>query len=124
MERDRSKFMAMLIQLNCKRFKIKEAMIFCLDHSDRAVEVCEILSESLTLNETIFNKKLARLFLVSDVLCNCNTAKIKYASLYRSEFKNKHLHTIFKSLHNLYKKNNDNNNKIIKVIMKVIKVGK
>merc|ERR1712176_1739355 len=69
-------FMMMLRQLTIQRFKIKEAMIFCLDHSDRAVEIGEILSEALTLSETTFNKKLGRLFLVSDVLCNCNTAKI------------------------------------------------
>merc|ERR1712228_323167 len=102
---------------NMKRSKIKEAMIFCLDHSDRAVEDCQILSESLTLSETAFNKKLARLFLVSDVLCNCNTAKIKNASLYRSEFKNKHLMQIFKSLYR------HNQNSLIKEkVLKVIKV--
>ena len=116
-DRDRAKFMMLLRNLSCKRFKIKEAMIFCLDHSDRAVEVCQILSEALTLSETAFNKKLARLFLVSDVLCNCNTAKIKNASLYRSEFKNKHLMQIFKSLYP------HNQNSLIKEkVLKVIKV--
>merc|ERR1712154_274080 len=92
-------------------------MIFCLDHSDRAVEIGEILSEALTLSETTFNKKLGRLFLVSDVLCNCNTAKIKNASLYRSEFKNKHLSQIFKSL---YK--HSQNLLIKEKVIKVIKV--
>jgi hypothetical protein len=41
---------------------------FALDRSEQAKEVVELIAESLTLAETPMNKKIARLFLVSDIL--------------------------------------------------------
>lgn len=102
-EKDRNLFMSMLRQLSSERCKIKEAMIFCMDHSDRCIEVCEILYESLTLKETSAGKKIARLFLMSDVLCNCSTSLVRNASAYRSELR-KHLRDIFHGLRECYLK--------------------
>lgn len=48
-----------------------------------AVQVVEILADSLTLPETPVPSKVARLMLVSDVLHN-STASVRNASRYRS----------------------------------------
>jgi U2-associated protein SR140 len=47
-----------------------------------ATDVAEILTEALTLAETPVPIKVARLFLVSDILHNCG-APVKNASAYR-----------------------------------------
>ena len=57
--------MNLLRQLTSHRYKIKEAMIFFFDNSDKATEVSEIIFESLTLSKTIISKKIARyLFII------------------------------------------------------------
>lgn len=86
--------MTMLRKLSTMRGPIREAMAFCLDNAEKAVEVCEILAEALTITTTKISKRLARLYLVSDVLYNSQHAMVKNASAYRSEFK-KHLENIF-----------------------------
>ena len=45
-----------------------------------------VLMESLTLAQTPIPKKLARLYLISDILHNSSTAYVRGASLYRSEY--------------------------------------
>jgi len=94
----RNKFMSMLRQLSTVRYSIREGMAFCLDRAEFAQEITEILVESLTLANTGAHKKLARLFLVSDILYNVcnNTSGVKNASRYRSEIQ-KSLVTIFQS---------------------------
>lgn len=54
-------------------------MIFALEHADAAADVCEILEEALTLPETAPATKMARLFLVNDILHN-STAPVRNAS--------------------------------------------
>lgn len=61
-----------------------QGMVFALDNADAAGDVVDILQESLTLPETAPPTKLARLFLVSDILHN-STAPVRNASRYRSK---------------------------------------
>lgn len=79
-----------------------EIMGFCIGHSEKATEVVETILDSLTIPETDIPKKLARLFLVSDILHNSN-ASVKNSSAYRSEFQ-RNLKEIFKGLNVTYSK--------------------
>lgn len=78
----RDRLESLLRNLTPERKKIAEAMVYCLDHADAAEEVAECITESLTLSETPLHKKIARLYLVSDILHNC-AVKVSNASLYR-----------------------------------------
>jgi len=64
--------------------------------SAAATEVVEVLSDALTLSETPIPLKVARLFLVSDILHN-STAPVRNASRYRSRLE-EHLPDVFESL--------------------------
>jgi U2-associated protein SR140 len=56
-----------------------QAMVFALENADAAADVVEVLEEALTLPETAPATKLARLFLVNDILHN-STAPVRNAS--------------------------------------------
>ncbi|KAL1123660.1 hypothetical protein AAG570_002736 [Ranatra chinensis] len=64
------------------RLKVADAMVFCIEHSDAADEICDCIVESLSNPDTLLYKKIARLYLVSDILHNCGL-KITNASFYR-----------------------------------------
>ena len=68
-------------------------MAFCIDNSDSSEEVIDCVTESLVILETPLLKKVARLYLVSDIINN-STVRIEHASTYRNGFK-KHFETIF-----------------------------
>nr|XP_015838454.1 PREDICTED: U2 snRNP-associated SURP motif-containing protein [Tribolium castaneum] len=74
--------------LTPERSKIGEAMVFCIEHSDAAEEVVECITESLSNSSTLITKKIARLYLVSDILHNCGV-KVNNASYYRKAFESK-----------------------------------
>jgi U2-associated protein SR140 len=57
-------------------------MIFCIEHADAADEICECIAESLAGSETLIRKKIARLYLISDILHNCSV-KVQNASFFR-----------------------------------------
>jgi len=57
-------------------------MIFCIEHADAADEICECIAESLSNLNTLASKKIARLYLISDILHNC-TVKVANASFFR-----------------------------------------
>lgn len=57
-------------------------MVFCIEHSEAAEEVSDCITESLSGDNTAIVKKIARLYLVSDILHNC-AVKITKASSYR-----------------------------------------
>ena len=97
---DVDKLEALLRNLTSERRKIKELMGFALDHSEEAKEVVEILTESLSLDETPIPKKLARLFAVSDILYN-SSAPVRNASAYRSHLQQS-MPQIFAALHSCY----------------------
>src|SRR5690242_1481691 len=91
--------------MTMERSSVKEVMGFALDHSEEALDVVAILTESLSLLETPVSKKIARLFALSgkpnckfclklglsslmlavDILYN-SSAPVKNASAYRSEY--------------------------------------
>mgnify|MGYP001794566282 CR=1 FL=1 len=57
-------------------------MVWCLEHADAAEEIVEIITDSLSIADTPLNKKLARLYIVSDILYN-SSAKLPNVSYYR-----------------------------------------
>ncbi|XP_062132261.1 U2 snRNP-associated SURP motif-containing protein isoform X1 [Drosophila sulfurigaster albostrigata] len=86
--------------LTPERSRIGDAMIFCIEHADAADEICECIAESLANSKTVASKKIARLYLVSDILHNC-TVKVSNASFFRKSVE-KQLLDIFESLHTYY----------------------
>ncbi|CAH1113637.1 unnamed protein product [Psylliodes chrysocephalus] len=67
-----------LIQiLTIHRSKIAEAMLFCLNHNNAIDDSIEIILESLMNPHTPAYNRIARLYLLSDVLSNCKSKKIK-----------------------------------------------
>ncbi|KFM28327.1 U2 snRNP-associated SURP motif-containing protein [Auxenochlorella protothecoides] len=78
----RDRFEDCLRRLTMAREDICAAMMFALEMADSAAEVAEILSDALTLPETPIPLKVARLFLLSDILHN-STAPVRNASRFR-----------------------------------------
>lgn len=74
-----------LRNLDPTKKRIGSLMMFCINHSDAAKEIIDDIYESLRLLETPFQKKIARLFLISDILHNCSAA-VTNASFYREGF--------------------------------------
>uniref|UniRef100_A0A0B7ALJ1 CID domain-containing protein n=1 Tax=Arion vulgaris TaxID=1028688 RepID=A0A0B7ALJ1_9EUPU len=91
-----------LRELTPDRTKIAEAMVWCLDHAEAAEEVVDCIAESLSIIQTPIPKKIARLFLVSDILFN-SSAKVPNASFFRKFFQSK-LKEIFKDINETYVK--------------------
>lgn len=56
--------------LKTQRGFISQAMVFCIENAECAEEIVDCVTESLTLSETPCQTRLARLYLVSDVLHN------------------------------------------------------
>ncbi|XP_042366129.1 U2 snRNP-associated SURP motif-containing protein isoform X2 [Plectropomus leopardus] len=100
-EDERDKLEEMLRGLTPRRGDIAEAMLFCLSHAEAAEEIVECVTESLSILKTPLPKKIARLYLVSDVLYN-SSAKVSNASYYRKYFETK-LCQIFADLNATYK---------------------
>lgn len=100
-EDERDKLEEMLRGLTPRRGDIAEAMLFCLSHAEAAEEIVECVTESLSILKTPLPKKIARLYLVSDVLYN-SSAKVSNASYYRKYFEAK-LCQIFSDLNATYK---------------------
>lgn len=67
---DHDDFLDLLRNLTISREKIKEAMGFALDFADASEEVVEAIKDSLVVLETAMPVKLARLYLLSDILHN------------------------------------------------------
>ena len=78
----RNRLEDLIRHLTPERIKIADAMIFCIEHADAADEICECIAESLMNPETAIHKKIARIYLVSDILHNC-TVKVQNASFFR-----------------------------------------
>uniref|UniRef100_A0A1A7WGT1 U2 snRNP-associated SURP domain containing n=1 Tax=Iconisemion striatum TaxID=60296 RepID=A0A1A7WGT1_9TELE len=100
-EEERDKLEEMLRGLTPRRGDVAEAMLFCLSHAEAAEEIVECVTESLSILKTPLPKKIARLYLVSDVLFN-SSAKVSNASYYRKYFEAK-LCQIFSDLNATYK---------------------
>ncbi|XP_058175187.1 U2 snRNP-associated SURP motif-containing protein [Anopheles ziemanni] len=86
--------------LTPERQKIADAMIFCIEHADAAEEICECITEALSSNDTLVKKKVARLYLISDILHN-SAVKVQNASFFRKAME-KNLLDIFRNLNGYY----------------------
>ncbi|XP_014215051.2 U2 snRNP-associated SURP motif-containing protein [Copidosoma floridanum] len=84
-----------------ERLKVAEAMIFCIEHAEAAEEICDCILESLSILQTPANKKIARLYLISDILHNCGV-KLTNATIYRKAFESRLLE-IFNEVYQAYK---------------------
>jgi len=81
-----------------ERQVIADGMGWCVARSTASSEIVETITEALTLSETPAPKKIARLFLVSDILHNAGTANVPGASSFRGHFQ-RTLPEMFESLH-------------------------
>lgn len=80
--RQRDRLEDLIRNLTPESKRIGEVMVFCIEHSEAAEEVTDCITESLSNEGTVIIKKIARLYLVSDILHNC-AVKINKASFYR-----------------------------------------
>lgn len=99
-EEDREELEDMLRLLTPQRSKIAQLMVFCIEHSDASEEIIECITESLCIGETPLFRKIARLFVVSDILHNCSV-KVANVSNYRKGFQSKMV-PIFESFNQAY----------------------
>ncbi|XP_015591071.1 U2 snRNP-associated SURP motif-containing protein [Cephus cinctus] len=91
----------LLRNISPERIKVAETMVFCIEHAEAAEEICDCISESLGILQTPANKKIARLYLISDILHNCGV-KVTNATIYRKAFETRLL-DIFNEVHQAYK---------------------
>ncbi|XP_034947103.1 U2 snRNP-associated SURP motif-containing protein isoform X1 [Chelonus insularis] len=91
----------LLRNISPERLKVAEVMVFCIEHAEAAEEICDCISESLSILQTPANKKIARLYLISDILHNCGV-KVTNATIYRKAFEARLL-DIFTEVHQAYK---------------------
>ncbi|XP_053211968.1 U2 snRNP-associated SURP motif-containing protein-like [Panonychus citri] len=89
-----------LRDLTPERVKISEGMVYCIEHADAAGEIVDCIAESLAILETPLYKKIARLYLISDILHNC-CVKVSNASYYRKGFQSR-LTSIFSDIHQCF----------------------
>eukprot|EP00667_Euglena_gracilis_P015413 EG_transcript_16024 len=82
-EEEQEEFFEILRGMSTTRESIRSAMVFVMDHAACAGELVEILAEALTLNETPAMTKVARLFLVNDILHNSSLTKVRGAAQFR-----------------------------------------
>lgn len=82
--------------LDPTKVKIGSAMMFCINHSDAAQEIIDTIHNSIQLLDIPFQKKVAQVYLISDILHNCSAA-VTNASYYRKGFQAK-LVSIFEHL--------------------------
>ncbi|XP_053594107.1 U2 snRNP-associated SURP motif-containing protein isoform X2 [Microplitis demolitor] len=90
----------LLRNISPERLKVAEVMVFCIEHAEAAEEICDCIYESLSILQTPANKKIARLYLISDILHNCGV-KITNATIYRKAFEARLLE-IFTEVHQAY----------------------
>lgn len=90
----------LLRNMTPERLKVAESMVFCIEHSEAADEICDCIAESLSILQTPIPKKIARLYLISDILHNCGV-KITNASYYRKGLESRLLH-VFQDVHAAY----------------------
>jgi U2-associated protein SR140 len=47
-----------------ERLKVAESMVFCIEHSEAADEICDCIAESLSILQTPIPKKVIELFIL------------------------------------------------------------
>lgn len=97
-----SRLVQYIQNMNIQRCKVAECMQFCLNHQSAAKDITDILTDSFKNPKTKPTKKIARLYLINDILCNNRVQNIN--APFRDEFKQR-LTEIFdclkETLHNL-----------------------
>ncbi|RHZ47320.1 hypothetical protein Glove_585g13 [Diversispora epigaea] len=91
----------MLRKLTFERSAVAKTMTFAIDHSDAADEIVDIICKALIIKETPIVTKVARLYLVSDILHN-SSVSIPNAWKFRTGFESK-LPEIFEHLNEVYR---------------------
>lgn len=71
-----SRLINIIRNLNVSRTKVAEAMVFCMNHGDAMDDVVDVIVESLTGDGTCPMKRMARLYLLSDLFHNCLAMKV------------------------------------------------
>ncbi|KAH8107897.1 hypothetical protein BXZ70DRAFT_20103 [Cristinia sonorae] len=98
----RRRFEVMLRALSGRRGELARCMAFSLEHAEAANEVADIIVSSLLVDGTPVPRKVARLYLICDILHN-SAAPLPMAWKFRSEFHARlglvfdHLSTIYHS---------------------------
>lgn len=98
----RERLEELLRNISPERIKVAEAMVFCIEHSDSAEEICDCIQESLSNASTLMTKKIARFYLISDILHNCGVS-VNNVSYYRKAFESR-LMPIMVEMHVAYTK--------------------
>lgn len=73
-------------KLTCSRKSIRDAMAFCFDHNNCAIQICHLLKRNTMVplgRNVSINTRLARLYLISDVLFNSQQPGVRNAFRYR-----------------------------------------
>ena len=83
---ERDKLEGLLRSLLPDRNPVAETMVWCIEHAEAGEEVVECISESLGILQTPLTKKIARLYLISDILHNCSVKGVPNVSYYRKGF--------------------------------------
>lgn len=84
----RNRLIHSIQNLNVSRLKIGEAMVFCMNHEEAAKDVVCLLRESFENDSTNPVKKMARLFLLSDILYNSGVKKVNKTRKFVVELEN------------------------------------
>jgi hypothetical protein len=98
-----------------------EAMVWCLDNADCAVEIAKELLDGLVEDGVALRDRVHRLFLVSDVLSNSGSTTAKSAWCYRREFES-HLPAVFEKLQGFYRAEENllSRERAAKVVFKIL----
>ncbi|KAL7327657.1 hypothetical protein PS15p_206060 [Mucor circinelloides] len=91
----------LLKEVTFQRGTIARAMAFAIDHSEAATEIVDLLCKSITVADSPFSVKLARLYLVSDILHN-SSVHVSNAWKYRKEFEDQ-LPVVFDHFNGIYR---------------------
>ncbi|KAF1798121.1 U2-associated SR140 protein [Mucor lusitanicus] len=91
----------LLKEVTFQRGTIARAMAFAIDHSEAATEVVDLLCKSITVADSPLSVKLARLYLVSDILHN-SSVHVSNAWKYRKEFEHQ-LPVVFDHFNGIYR---------------------
>lgn len=94
-----ARLMDLIKNLNMSRDRIRTAMSFCINHIDALSDTLSVIFDSLKHSSTTPVKKIARLYLLSDIFCNCR----KFRNIKFSEYEsNVDFEEIFQSFRSTY----------------------
>ncbi|KAI8336973.1 hypothetical protein BC941DRAFT_426267 [Chlamydoabsidia padenii] len=97
----RRRYEIMLRQVTYQRGTIAQAMAFAIEHADAYEDIIDITFKSIVGSNTSITSKIARLFLISDILHN-SSVHVTNAWRYRDGFQRR-LPDIFEHLNGIYR---------------------